>query len=343
MIVIKIKENSQLHILYSANENYVRHLAASLCSLCENNGEAEQICFHVISCGITEDSKAKITSLAASYGRTVAFYELGDVQDQISVKIDTRGFDTSILARLFIGSYLPKSVEKVLYLDCDTIVIDRITELFDIDLEGYVLAGVPEPVITKSRRPSLDMLPCDDYYNSGVLLFNLKEWRACDGEGRVLEYFAKNSGRLIAGDQDAINACFRGKIKTIPPKYNYASYNIYYPYRLLKKLAGESAYVSEDTYKESKAHPAIIHYLGEERPWRQGNTHPYADRYQQYLAMTEWRDVPDEQGWKLYFFCFRIFNFVTRPFPMLRYKIIDSLIPAFMRHRAKKLKKSKEK
>lgn len=332
-----------MNILYSANENYVRHLAASLCSLCENNCGAESICFYVISCGITKESKAKIIELAKSYGRIVVFYELGNVQEKTSVKIDTKGFDESILARLFLGSYLPSYVEKVLYMDCDTIVIDEITSLFNLDLDGYILAGVPEPVVTKSRRPSLGMLSSDDYYNSGVLLFNLREWRNVNAEEQVLEYLVKNSGNLIAGDQDAINACFRGKIKTIAPKYNYASYNIYYPYRLLKKLAGQSTYVSKEVYCESKAHPAIIHYLGEERPWREGNTHPYENEYKKYLSKTQWRNIPDEKGWRLYFFCFRVFNFVTRPFPMLRYKIIDTLIPSFMRYRAKKLKKNAQK
>ena len=47
-----------------------------------------------------------------------------------------------------------------------------------------------------------------------------------------------------------------------------------------------------------------------------------------------------EQGWKGYFFCFRIFNAVTKPIPILRYKIIDALIPAFMRYRARQRKKN---
>ena len=46
-----------------------------------------------------------------------------------------------------------------------------------------------------------------------------------------------------------------------------------------------------------------------------------------------------EEGWGAYFKCFKLFNTVTKPFPMLRYKIIDALIPAFMRRRAKQLKK----
>lgn len=183
------------------------------------------------------------------------------------------------------------------------------------------------------------MSPSDDYYNSGVLLMDLKSWRERDCENRVISYYTKNTENIIAGDQDAINGAFKGEIKSVAPKYNYGSYNMYYPYRMLKKLSGEAPYVSKEVYEDSKSPPAIIHYLGEERPWRKGNTHPYAKYYKYYLSLTDWKDVPDETGWTLYFICFRIFNLVTKPFPMIRYKIIDALIPAFMRHRAKKLKK----
>ena len=330
-----------MHILYTLNENYVRHLAASVCSLCENNRDSESIVFHIISCGITDESKEKISKLCQSYSRSAQFYEIGNIRDKINGEVDTKGFDVSVLARLFAGSCLPADVERVIYLDCDTIIIDDISPFWNTDMDGCVLAGVPEPVITKSRRPILNMSESHDYYNAGILLFDLKLWRENDCEKRVLSYFLENMEKLVANDQDAINACFKGNIKTVAPKYNYASYNLYYNYKLLKKLSGAAPYVTKEIYDESNEHPAIIHYLGEERPWRAHNTHPYSKDYKHYLSLTDWKDAPDEQGWKLYFTCFRLFNFFTKPFPALRYKIIDSLIPAFMRHRAKQLKKSK--
>ena len=327
-----------MDILYTSNENYVRHLAASMISLCENNRAADRICFHIISCEIGAQSQQKLTALCHRYGREIAFYELGNIREQMQGEVDTLGFDVSILARLFVARFLPTDVSRVLYLDCDTIVVDDLSAYWNVDMGECVLAAVPEPVITKSRRPLLDMEPYHDYFNSGVLLFDLVRWREMNAEKTVLNYFSEHTGRLVAGDQDAINACFKGRIRSVAPRYNYASYNIYYPYRLLKKLSGDAPYVTCEDYKYSKEHPAIIHYLGEERPWRAGNTHPYSKEYKKYLSMTDWKDVPDEEGWKLYFFCFRIFNVVTKPLPGLRYRIIDMLIPAFMRHRTKKLK-----
>ena len=330
-----------MNILYALNENYMPHLAASACSLCENNKGVDQINFHIISLGIKPESQSKFIELCQRYNRSVQFYELGDMRKRLKGDYDTHGFDISILTRLFVGSVLPESVDKILYLDCDTIVLDNLQDCWNTDLADNVLAAVPEPVITKSRRGILNMDETDNYYNSGVLLFNLSLWREQNCEEKILKYFVQNSSRLIAGDQDAINACFKGQIVALLPKYNFASYNLYYPYKLLKKLAGKSPYITEDQYNDSKKNPVIIHYLGEERPWRIGNTHPNSDDYKKYLSLTPWSDFQFETGWELYFFCFRIFNTFTKPLPQLRYKIIDSLIPAFMKFRAKQLKKAK--
>ena len=332
-----------MNILYTLNEKYVPHLAASMCSLCENNTHADEITFHIVSMGLSDDSKKKITELSSKYGRNTVFYEIGDIRERLSDSIGQNGFDISVVARLFAGSILPDSINKVIYLDCDTIIIGDMLPFWNTNMNGCTIAAVAEPVVTKSRRPLLNMLPSHDYYNSGVIMFDLLKWREDGCEKIAIDYFFENSKILVATDQDVLNACFKGAIKTVAPKYNYGSYNIYYPYKLLRKLAGASPYVSEEIYNDSKKNPVIIHYLGEERPWRKGNTHPYTNEYKKYLSMTEWKDNPDETGWGLYFFCFRIFNFVTKPFPNLRFKIIDSLIPSFMRYRQKKIKKELKK
>ena len=157
-----------------------------------------------------------------------------------------------------------------------------------------------------------------------------------------MHFIKKNNGKLFANDQDAINGSQKNKIYTLSPKYNF--YNIFhqYPYRFLAKLC-DFDYISYDVFQEAKKNPIIIHYLGEERPWRVGNKHKYKDDYLKYLNMTPWKNQNIENGWKLYFICWNIFNFIIKPFPMLRYKIINSLIPVFIKIRSRKLIKNKEK
>ena len=69
---------------------------------------------------------------------------------------------------------------------------------------------------------------------------------------------------------------------------------------------GKAYYYNEAVYKESQKNPAIIHYLGEERPWRAGNKHKFKEDYKKYLSKTPWKDEADEGDGK-YIFCVGIY------------------------------------
>jgi lipopolysaccharide biosynthesis glycosyltransferase len=328
-----------MDIFYTLNDAYVPHLAASVCSLCENNAEEREIVFHVVSMGIREENKEKMRALVQRYRRTLHFYELESVAGQFDFDVDTGGFDVSVLARLLVGRLLPEGIDRVLYLDCDTIVLWPLRELWELDLTGYVLGAVSEPTMSTARKESLGMRAEDLYYNCGVLLINLAQWRSQNAERRVVDYYAAHGGNLPANDQDAINGALGGEILELSPRYNFGSIQIYYPYRTLVKICAPAPYLARERHEEALRSPAIIHYLGEERPWRAGSTHPYTKDYERYLSLTPWKDTPKEAGWDAYFFFFRIFNAATKPVPIVRYRVINALIPAFMRHRAKQRKR----
>ena len=326
-----------MNIFWTVDDHFVPQLAAGICSVCENNRFANEIHLWVADFQISEDNKRKLTALAESYRREITFVRVGDLRSLIGFEFTVSGWRDVILTRLLIDKLLPQTVHRVLYLDGDTIVRGDLSELWNMDMEGHVIGASAEPTVNKNRRASLNLTD-QCYYNSGVLLINLDAWRENRTGERILRYYAQKDGKLFAPDQDAINGALAGEILTLSPKYNFYNIFWYYPYRTLKKLQSPAEYVSREVFQDAIRNPVIIHYLGEERPWRKGNTHKYANDYFKYLSKTEWRDAPLETGWKLYFICFRLFHTVLKPFPMLRYKIIDSLIPAFMKFRAGKLK-----
>lgn len=331
-----------MDIFYTANDGYVPHLAASICSLCENNKQAENLHFHFLSMGVKPDNLAQLRQMIEQYARKFTVYEIGDVQNQFSYHLDTGGYDPSILGRLFMDRFLPKEIDKVLYLDCDTIIVDSLEDLWSTDLTGYVIGAVSEPTIAKSHKALINFAPEDLYFNSGVLLINLKAWRQQHCEQTILEFYSNNKEFLRAPDQDAINAVLHGQIKELSPRFNFRSIEIYYPYKTLKRISKPAPYLSEAVYNEAKKHPAIIHYLGEERPWRVGCTHPYTNEYDRYLNMTYWKNTPKEQGWSTYFFLFGIFNALTRPCRSMRWRVINGLRSSMMKWRARQLKKQKK-
>ena len=329
-----------MNILYTLNDKFVPQVAAGICSVCENNKDFENITFYLISKGITNENKMKLKEFTTKYNREIVIKELGDIKKYFDFKFDTTGWNSIVLARLILDKFLPEDMEKVLYLDGDTIVRGSLKELWNTNIDDYVIGASIEPTVDKTRKQNLG-LEFKPYYNAGVLLVNLKKWKQINAGKIILDYYRDNNGKLFANDQDAINGSLSDNIFTLLPKFNF--YNIFYQYSysFFKKLMKPVEYIKEEDFKECVKNPIIIHYLGEERPWRIGNHHKYKNDYLKYLNKTPWENQGMEKGWKLYFICWYIFNFVTKPFPIIRYKVINSLIPAFMKIRSKKVKKTK--
>lgn len=79
------------------------------------------------------------------------------------------------LARCYFSSILPQE-DKVIYLDTDLVIYNSLQELWDLDLTNYALAAVEDTnAINKFQRPFMNSL--SNYFNSGVLVMNLKYFR----------------------------------------------------------------------------------------------------------------------------------------------------------------------
>lgn len=331
-----------MNILYTLNDKFVPQVGTCICSVCENNKNVNDITFYVVSYGITSDNKKKLKQLVRSYKRKINIIELDDLKKYFDFDFDTLGWSPVIVARLLVDKLIKDDIDRILYLDGDTLVVDSLEEFYKMNLKGKTLAMSIEPTVNKNRFSELN-IEGYSYHNSGVLLIDLKKWKKINAGEKVINYYRKHDGKLFAADQDAINGALKSEIYSVLPRYNF--YNIFYiyPYKYMKKLMKPLDYFSKDEYEYCKKNPCIIHYLGEERPWRKGNTHKYRNEYIKYLSLTPWKDNEFEDGWKIYFVFWRIFNFVMKPFPRLRHKIINGLIPTFMKFRANKLKKNKEK
>ncbi len=331
-------EVSEMNVLYTTNDIFCAKVGTGICSIFENNSDLADITVYIIGQEISDSNQERFQRLADCYNRTIELIDLGNLKHFFPFDFETLGWNPVILARLVLDKLLPESVERILYLDGDTVNLRSLKELWEFPLGDSVLGGCIEATVSQNRREELGMADLP-YINSGVLLINLDKWRREHWGDTIISYYREHDGRLFAPDQDAINGALLDHIAYLPPKYNF--YNIYwfYPYRFLKKRMNDTFYYSKEVFDESLEHPAIIHYLGEERPWRAGNHHRFKADYQKYLNLTPWKGDAEEEGWKTYFFFWDIFNGIMRPFPALRYRIIDHLIPAFMKWRKRQLQK----
>lgn len=326
-----------MEILLTINNGYAPQAAACIASVCANNKAIKQISFFIITDSLESANEAKLKSVASKFKRSLSVIPIGDIYDYFDRDFDTAGWNEIILARILMARFLPSSVNRILYLDGDTIVRGSLQELWDTELGDNYVGGVIEPTTSRKRREQLG-IGSYIYINSGVLLVDLSKWRADRAEDKILSFIMTHKETIVAGDQDALNGALWDRILPLSPKYNYCNTFYFYPYKTIARLVKPAEYYSEKRYQEEVSEPVIIHFLGEERPWREGNTHRFSSEYEYYLSLTPYAGTPKEQGWHLYFKCWSIFNTLTRPFPALRYKIISGLIPLFLSFRAHKRK-----
>ena len=323
-----------MNILYTTNQNFLPQVSASIASVCENNRTCPEICFYILCSGFTEEDKEKMTSFVDDYAkedrpRKVCYIDLEQMESYFDFSFDTAGWNPIILARLLMDRLLPDTVERVIYLDGDTIVRRSLASLWKTDLSGCVIGAVMEPTCSRKRKAALG-LAGKPYYNSGVLLIDLQSWRRENTGREIIQYYQENGARFFAPDQDAINGSQKDRICPLSISYNYPNTYDLYRYRLLEKNC-DYPIPSRKEFDRIRQNPHIIHYLGEERPWRKGNTHRFRQDYLTYLNKTPWAGQGLEEGWEKYFFCWRIFNAVMKPFPMTRLTIINNLIPFMLK------------
>ncbi|MEI0525902.1 glycosyltransferase family 8 protein [Brachyspira murdochii] len=212
----------RMDICLSADDNYAKYMGTTIASILSNSKEDEEIYFHLLDGGITEENKEKLLSLknikncdmkfyTPDFEKYKKWYELGNYNGR---------FSPAMFYRLDIHRLIP-NVNKVLYLDCDTIVRSSLKELFDINIFNYY--ALVSKAIFESEDINLRKLfnfDYDDFYfNSGVLMINSNLWRKYNIEKEFENYFFNNTN--CYGDQDILNYCLKGKVFDFGYKWNF--------------------------------------------------------------------------------------------------------------------------
>ncbi len=314
-----------MNVVYASNDAYARHLGTSMYSLFDRNQEFNEINVFVLTLGLSKENQEKLYEIAEKFARKLTLLNLDDLQTRMGFEVDTGGFDISIMLRLFMGDMLPEQIDRVLYLDCDTVVLQSLKHLWKEDLQGKIIGAVMEPTIYEKVKQSIDLKKEDPYYNSGVLLVDLKKWREEDIQKQLLEFLKNKGGKLFASDQDVLNGTLKGRIHTLMPRYNFFTNYRYFSYSELVRLGKTYKAVTMREFQIAKTHPFILHYMGDERPWIAGNLNHYRRAYEQYLNKTPWAGTPKEKGKRFYMLAYHMLDYATAVCPPIRRTVSKQL------------------
>lgn len=283
-----------MNVVYSTSDLYSSLTGISLVSLLENNRDINIINILILDNGISITNKKKLIAVAQKYHRQIEFYSLPE--KLLIDSINIQKWNISTFGRLFEAYSLPDSIDKVIHIDCDTVIIGSLKPLIEIDMENAVVAGAVD-CLSDAYKSNIGLKPEDTYINAGCIVLNLNRIRALRLEDAFLDYIEKNGRFLTYVDQEVLNACIPEKEKiAVPLKYNSYSILHYLTYRQLKILRKVNHMFSKDQFDEALNNPVVIHYtacfLEGTRPWIVGDCHPQKDSFMHYKELSPWYNMP---------------------------------------------------
>ncbi len=214
-----------ISISFVISDNYAQHLAVFAVSVLENNPHSEFV-FHVLHRNVSEENKATIKKLEEFYsGRCAVVFHLvtsNDIQDfPIPTSVDHISVESYF--RYLLPTVLSNEA-RTIYSDVDVLCAGDITELWNIDLKGNSIAAVRDKHVdadVKRHNLEIGLSPDAQYYHDGLLVLDLEKMRA---EGAVEKLFVATQKAALtpgyAGDMDAYNMVFAGRITEIDEKFN---------------------------------------------------------------------------------------------------------------------------
>jgi lipopolysaccharide biosynthesis glycosyltransferase len=193
--------------------------------------------------------------------------------------------------KLFVNHYIPDTVERLLYIDCDTIIVGAIEKLFNLNMHNQPVGMVLDSVCMRHKQ-AIGFSKRDLYFNSGVILYDMKEWRKQNCEERIIDHIINVRSHYLAPDQDVLNIVLKNKIKVLDVKYNLQPFHMVYLYAQYMRYFGQTRYYSKRKIDNAKDNAAIYHtfrYLGE-FPWHKDSLHPATAMFDKYMAKSLWKD-----------------------------------------------------
>src|ERR1700761_8756774 len=184
-----------ISLVAATDNHYAILLAALIKSIEVNHKTSEKIDFYIIDDGISNTNIKKIQDSSDASITTLHWFKSNEVIPRgINIPIDKSAFPITTYLRLFAPYIIPQETKRVIYLDVDMIVLEDISKLWHIDIEGRLFGAVIDIAETVDSTWSgipnykqLGLDPKTKYFNAGLLLIDPIKWREEDISNKVIK------------------------------------------------------------------------------------------------------------------------------------------------------------
>lgn len=269
-----------IHVVFCIDAAFWQHLGVTLSSLLRANPRDRFRVYVVSGTPPPTEEWARLQQVVGSAQNATLQPILFD-QAALYEHLPSHGhLSTAMYLRLFLAEYLPLDLDRVLYLDSDLVLPGGdIAELWNTELGDTYLGAALEPFDPPQRLP-LGFGPDDFYFNSGVMLINLRRWREDDITSRLLDFAEGNRASLHSPDQDVLNSVLRGRVTDIGVRWNWQA--------LFPRFLPEELKLTPKQFAQWRRRPSIVHFTSAYKPWFWRWEPHYKYLYTQALRQTPW-------------------------------------------------------
>ena len=263
---------NNIPVVVLSSDYYVPYLYVYLYSLLKSSNSTSNYDIIVLEKSISQKHKEDIMNLfMESDNISIRFYKpIYEIADSNLFVADARYSEEAYYRML--TPWILEDYDKAIVMDCDIILKDDIAELYNIDVSGYLAAGVKDvifqgflngmvPDTMEYALKEMKMKNPYHYINTGVLVMNLKEWRAQYKERDIIHLMQTKKFRIQ--EQDILNTLFENKVKFMSIEWNY-----YIAVSEFIKMCADAAPLdSMKAYYDAAEHPHLYHYASSPKPW----------------------------------------------------------------------------
>jgi lipopolysaccharide biosynthesis glycosyltransferase len=260
---------STLPIACAINQAYALPLAVMLESLKQHLRPGVHPVLYLIHAGLPPSVLAAISSI-------VETHSIIPSDAQLSAAPRDARFPPEASVPLLIPEFLPPTLERVVFLDADTLVLEDLANLWETPLGRHVLAAAPDGAVPRCSAPrgvkgwqAMGIPPDAPYFNCGVLIMHLERWREREVTRRAHRYLETTREPIDFLHQEALNAVLWDDWQPLDVRWN-----------LLASLAGRS----HASPAPEPRRPGIVHFAGRLKPWRAPVGGPFDAPYRDVLA-----------------------------------------------------------
>ncbi len=286
------QHKSPMDIVCNIDEHYVPYCGIMLTSLLDNNRDS-RVAIHIIAATLSDDGVKLLRHIVEdTYGQQLRLYLVGDElirklphSDNGDIPMcDNSYISLSTYFRCFLSQILPDDIHKVIYLDCDLLILGSLKPLWNTDISNYALAAVED--MNSAFTATLERLCLPLSYiifNAGVLLINLDYWREYHVTQRLMKWINANRSRIVAHDQDLLNAVLYKEMIHLSHRWNMQE-------GMLRRRRHTSP--SSDSAIDSEIpNTVIVHFAGRHKPWHENCLNPYKSLWEYYTDLSPWKGM----------------------------------------------------